>query len=219
MAQRLLRNYRAIDLLNQGQSAEALQLLDEPVATVIENPSQEALRQGEINLSLAEQINRENIGLQRIGGLDPGLSQEERAEVLDGQALLLSGIGQRQLGRLDQATDLLKRAAAQIDAVRDGRVLSTGFLRSEIQIELALIAEAEGRREEAADAFDGAIAAIGGSYPNSPALLAAKARKAAFLGRGGDIAGARALYGEVVEAAPGIPDVGPTQPRDRPAGG
>jgi CHAT domain-containing protein len=210
VAQRLLRNYRAIDLLNQGRAAEALKVLDEPVATLAENPGEEALRQGEINLSLAEQINRENLGLQRIGGLDPGLSPTERAEILDGQALLLSGIGQRQLGRLDRAAELLNRAAAQIDAVRDGRVLTTGFLRSEIQIELALIAEVEGRREEAAGAFDSAIAAIGGSYPNSPALLAAKARKAAFLGRGGDVAGARALYGQVVEAAPGIPDVGPT---------
>lgn len=210
VAQRLLRNYRAIDLLNQGQSAAALKILDEPVATVIENPSGDALRQGEIDLALAEQINRENLALQRIGGLDPGLSPAERAEILDGQALLLAGIGQRQMGRLDTATDLLNRAAAQIDGVRDGRVLSTGFLRAEIQIELALIAEAEGRREEAAGAFDGAIKAIGSSYPNSPALLAAKARKAAFLGRGGDRAGARALYGEVVRAAPGIPDVGPT---------
>ena len=47
----------------------------------------------------------------------------------------------------------------QIEGVRNGRVISTGFLRSEIQIELALIAEAQGRNTEAAGAFDKAIAA------------------------------------------------------------
>ena len=210
ISQRLLRNYRAINLLNQSQSAAALEVLAEPVATVSENFEEDALRQGVINAPLSDQINRENLGLQRIGGLDPGLSAAERAQILDGQAEMLAGIANRQQGRNDEAAVLLARAAEQIEGVRDGRVISTGFLRSEIQIELALIAEAQGRRDEAAVAFDNAIAAIGDSYPNSPALVAAMARKAAFLGRGSDVAGARALYEQVVAAAPGIPDVGPT---------
>lgn len=210
VTQRLLRNYRAIDLLNQSKSAAALKVLDEPVATVSQDSDQTSLQLGEINATLSEQINRENAGLQRLGGLNPGITPAERAQVLDGQALLLAGVGHRQLGRFQKATEFLNRATTQLDAVREGRVLSTGFLRSEIQIELALIAEKQGRSDVAKSAFDKAIAAIERSYPNSPALLAAKARKAAFLGRTGDVSGARDLYAQVVEAAPGIPDVGPT---------
>ena len=210
VSQRLLRNYRAINLLNQKQSTKALEVLAEPVATVSESFEEAALRQGVINTPIADQINRENVALQRLGGLDPGLTAAERAQILDAQAQMLSGIANRQRGRLDDATALLNDAVRVIDSVREGRVVSTGFLRSEIQIELALIAEAQGRREEAAGAFDKAIAAIGDAYPNSPALLSAMARKAAFLGRGGDAAAARALYAQVVEAAPSVPDAGAT---------
>lgn len=210
VSQRLLRNYRAINLLNQGESAGALKVLAEDVATVDENFEEDALRQGIINMPLSEQINRENVGLQRLGGIDQGLTAAERATILDGQAQMLAGFANRQQGKLAEAMTLLTGAAKQIEGVRDGHVVSTGFLRSEIQIELALIAEAQGRSAEAAGAFDKAIAAIGDSYPNSPALLAAMARKAAFLGRESDVAGARALYKQVVAAAPGIPDVGPT---------
>jgi tetratricopeptide (TPR) repeat protein len=210
ISQRLLRNYRAINLLNQGESVGALRVLAEQVAPAAENFDQDALRQGVINAPLSDQINRENTGLQRLGGLEPGLSAAERAKILDGQAQMLAGIAYRQQGKLAEAATLLAGAAQQIDSVRDGHVVSTGFLRSEIQIELALIAEAQGRGAEAVGAFDNAIAAIGDSYPESPALLAAMARKAAFLGRQNDVAGARALYEQVVTAAPGIPDVGPT---------
>ena len=210
VTQRLLRNYRAINALNQRRSVRALEVLSEPVAAVSENFAEEALRQGIIESPLADQINRENVALQRLGGIDPGLSAVERAQILDAQAQMLSGIANRQRGRLDDATPLLVDALRVIDGVRDGRVTSTGFLRSEIQIELALIAEAQGRGGEAAASFDKAIAAIANAYPNSPALLAAQARKAAFLGRSGDGAGARALYAQVVDAAPNVPDAGAT---------
>ena len=210
VTQRLLRNYRAINALNQRQSLRALEVLSEPVAAVSENFAEDALRQGIIESPLADQINRENVALQRLGGIDPGLSMAERAQILDAQAQMLSGIANRQRGRLDDATPLLNDALRVIDEVRDGRVLSTGFLRSEIQIELALIAEAQGRGSDSLASFDKAIAAIGVAYPSSPALLAAQARKAAYLGRSGDAAGARALYAQVVEAAPTIPDSGST---------
>jgi tetratricopeptide (TPR) repeat protein len=210
VTQRLLRNYRAINALNQRRALRALDVLAEPVATVSETFAEEALRQGIIESPLADQINRENVALQRLGGIDPGLSMVERAQILDAQAQMLSGIANRQRGRLADATALLGDALRVIDGVRDGRVLSTGFLRSEIQIELALIAEAQGRGGDALGSFDKAIAAIGVAYPNSPALLAAQARKAAYLGRSGDAAGARALYAQVVDAAPTVPDSGST---------
>ncbi|HUQ13912.1 MAG TPA: CHAT domain-containing protein [Novosphingobium sp.] len=210
VTQRQLRNYRAINALNQRKPADALRQLSATVEPVSVGLEQEALRQGVINAPMADQINRENVGLQRLGGIDPGLTAAERADILDAQAQMLRGIARRQQGRLDEATGLLNQAAAAIATVREGRVVSSGFLRAEIQIELALIAEAQGRRDSAAGAFDRAIAAIGGAYPNSPALLAAKARKAAFLGRSGDAVAARALYGEVVAASAGVNDAGTT---------
>jgi tetratricopeptide (TPR) repeat protein len=193
VTQRLLRNYRGINLLNQRLSAKALEVLAEPVVPINEAFETDALRQGVINVPLSDQINRENVALQRLGGVDPGLTTTERAQILDAQAEMLSAIANRQQGRLGDATALLQDASRVIEGVRDGHVVSTGFLRSDIQIELALIAEAQGRRDEAAGAFDKAIAAIDEAYPQSPALLAAKARKAAFRGRGGDTAGARTL--------------------------
>ena len=51
-----------------------------------------------------------------------------------------------------------------------------------------------------------AIAIMADSFPQSPALLAAKARKAAFLARGGDQAGALALFDEVVKESAEVRD-------------
>ena len=104
VTQRLLRNYRAINLLNQGKSTAALEVLSEDVAPAAENFEEDALREGVINQPLAAQINRENRGLQRIGALDPGLSAAERATILDGQAAIARGNFQspaRQAARSD----------------------------------------------------------------------------------------------------------------------
>ena len=95
---------------------------------------------------------------------------------------------------------------ARIIAVRDGKVLSANWLKSEISIEQALVAEARGDRAAAASAFDAAITIMADSFPQSPALLAAKARKAAFLARGGDQAGALALFDEVVKESADVRD-------------
>ena len=95
---------------------------------------------------------------------------------------------------------------ARIIAVRDGKVLSANWLKSEISIEQALVAEARGDRAAAASAFDAAITIMADSFPQSPALLAAKARKAAFLARGGDQAGALALFDEVVKESVDVRD-------------
>lgn len=210
VTQRLLRNYRAINQLNQRRSQAAIRELDAPVAPVGLEFDEGSLRSGLINVSLAEQINRENAGLQRLGGVDAGLTPAERAEILDAQALSLRATALRQEGKLDAAAELFASASRNLDAVRDGRVASASWLRSEIQIELALIAEAQGKPTEAEGAFDRAIVAIGSAFPQSPALLAAKARKAAFLGRSGQTDAAKALYAQVVDESTSVPDSGAT---------
>lgn len=209
VAQRLLRNYRAIDALNRRDPNGAINALTRSVPAVDRGYDENELRQGLITSPLSAQINRENLALQRMGGIEPGLTAAERAELLDAQASALSGVAARQQERLAEGERLLAEADRRIARVRDGRVVSARWLRSEIGLERALIAEARGRSEEAARAYDQAIASITQAFPESPVLLATEARKAAFLARSGDTAGARSVFGRVVERSESIPDSGP----------
>lgn len=204
VVQRLLRNYRAIDALNAREPEQALVELESEVAAIEGGFEEDALRRGEINQPLAMQINRENAALREIGGVEAGLSSGERAELLDAQAQALAGIAQRQLGNLEEAQTLFESADQRIARVRDGRVVSARWLRAEIAIEQALINERLGNAEAALESFDRAILNIGQSYPDSPALLAARARKAGLLARTGNSAEARALFSEVVEQSGGV---------------
>lgn len=209
VAQRLLRNYRAIDALNRQNPNGAINALAQPVAAVDRGYDESDLRQGIITDPLSAQINRENLALQRMGGIEPGLSGPERAELLDAQARAIEGIAARQQGRLDEAEAMLAEAGTRIAGVRDGRVVSARWLLSEIGLERALIAETQGRPQDAARAYDQAILAITQAFPESPILLATEARKAAFLARTRDTAGARVLYGNVVDRSESVVDSGP----------
>lgn len=210
ISQRVLRNYRAIDQLNQRAPQQALQQLATPVEPVSAAFDRDKLAMGIINMPLAEQINRENASLKRLGGIDPGLSPAEKAEILDAQAVSLSATAARMQGKLPEAEAQFRSAATRLQEVREGRVASAAWLRSQIDIELALLNEAQGRKAEASGEFDRAIATMGTAFPQSPALLVAQARKAAFLGRSGDAAGARALYAQVVTDSASVPDSGST---------
>lgn len=207
---RLIRNYRAINKLNQRMPRAAMEALDAPVPEGSLAFDRDTLVTGLINLPLAEEINRENKGLKRLGAADPGLSDAERSEILDAQAAALRATALRQQGKLAEATIGFMQADKRLEAVRAGRVASAGWLRSEMQMELALLAEARGMSADAGPAFDRAIAIIGDAFPQSPALLAAQARKAAWMGRSGNEAGALALYGTVVAESLAIPDAGTT---------
>lgn len=208
VTQRLIRNYRAINRLNQRKPAAALKDLAAPVMAIGDTFDRGSLATGFINLPLAEQINRDSSGLKRLGAVELGLSDTERAEILDAQAEALKATAARLQGRYDDAVSGFESASRRLEGVRGGRVASAGWLRSEIQIELALLAEAQGRKGDSAAAFDRAISLMEASFPQSPALLAAKARKAGWLGRSGDEAGALALYGKVVEDSLAVPDAG-----------
>ncbi|UAB78758.1 CHAT domain-containing protein [Erythrobacter sp. SCSIO 43205] len=206
--QRLIRNYRAINFLNRRFPEAALEALAQPMREVSQDAAELSIREGFIDNPLSAQINRENIALQRLGGVELGLSQAERAELLDAQADAISGSIARQQGNLDEASRLLVKADARIAAVREGRVASARWLRSEIAIERALVAEGQGRNEVALRAYDVAANAIGRDYPQSPVLLAAIARKAGFLLRIDREQEARALYATVVKRASDTTDSG-----------
>ena len=207
VSQRLIRNYRALNQLNQRDGEAALVELKKAVADVAEEESRE-LRTGLITVPLATLINRDSSSVQEIAQLGSNLTAAERATILDAQATELRGIALRQQGKLAEAASALDEARARLIKVRDGHIRSTGWLRSEIEVERALVSEAGGDRSGAAAAFDQAIATIADAFPDSPALLSARARKAGFLVRGGDIAGARTLFDSVVADSAKVPDSG-----------
>ena len=205
--QRLIRNYRAINQLNQRNGAGALAALDKNVADVALDESEE-LRGGLINIPLAEGINRENSTSKQLGEFGSALRPIERAAILDAQADQLRGIALRQAGRRAEALRALDSAARKLREVREGKLSSAAWLAADIAVERALVAEAAGNAGDALGAFDSAIQLLTQTYPESPMLLAAKARKAAFLARRGQAAEARTLFGAVVDQASAIPDSG-----------
>ena len=205
--QRLIRNYRAINQLNQRNSDAAIASLAKQVADVEIDESQE-LRNGLINIPLAEGINRENSTAQQLNEFGSGLRPIERAAILDAQAEELRGIALRQAGRHDEALRALDEAGDKLSEVRDGKLSSAAWLAADIAVERALVSEAAGKAESATSAFDSAISLLEQNYPESPMLLAARARKAAFVSRRGQQAEARTLFASVIDQAASVPDAG-----------
>jgi hypothetical protein len=204
VTQRLLRNFRALHQLNQKRPKQALVELDRRVAAIVDNEG-DPIATGYISPSLADQINRENKPLERLGGMGSQLSPFERAAILDGQALALRGTALRLSGRNADARKQLLQAEQTVARVRNGRISSTTWLRASIQSELALIAESDGDHAAAERSLSGAVRLYEIGYPQSAALLTAKARLAAFLGRRGEADRALALYAEVTAASEGLP--------------
>ena len=204
--QRLIRNFRAINQLNQRQAEAALAELAKPVAPIISVEDDE-LRSGLITLPLADEINRESNAYRQVN-VGNSLRPAERAAVLDAQALQLSGIALRMTGKLDQARADLAQAQEKLQRVRDGKLTSATWLMADIDVERALVAEAAGDSGSALAAYEAAIAILGKNFPDSPMLLASRARKAGFLARRGDVPAARTLFGEVVDQSTLIPDSG-----------
>lgn len=208
VAQRLIRNYRAINFLNRRIPDAALKVLGEEMREVDPEAMDLSIRDGFIDNPLSAQINRENVALRRLGGVELGLTPIERAELLDAQADAIAGSIARQKTQFAKAERLLQRADKRIASVRDGLVVSARWLRSEIAIERALVAEGQGRLEFAARAYDVAATAISRDYPQSPVLLAAFARKAGFLLRTGKQDAARDIYRSVVDRSANMTDSG-----------
>lgn len=208
LGQRLLRNYRALDQLNQRRPDAAAAELAKPVDPVNAVFNSTKLADGEINLPLSDALNRESSAARRMGAPDPSLTRAEKAEILDGQAVAIAATAARMAGRADDAAAGFAKARERLGAVRGGQVASIIWLSAEIDIEMAGIAGAAGRRSEADAGYDRAIAALEATYPASPAVLSAQARKAAFLLAAGDRAAAAKLFGAVVEESAAVPDSG-----------
>lgn len=197
---RRLRNYRAMHLLNQGKPDEALQELDKPVPEFPAAAEAAEKTNREIDSVTAQRLNSEsNVG-RELGTSSDDLLPQEKAEILDGQALQLRGTSLRLNGDLKAAAQALTTADAKLVAVRGGRVASISWMRAQIVGDLAAIAERTGNAGEADRQYRQAVAILEFNYPGSAALLNAKARLAGYLARTGQRAAAEAMFRDVVHS-------------------
>ena len=204
---RMLRNFHAIHNLNQDRIKEAVAELSKPVAEIeLAAKADAKLASGEIPDDVAEDLNRENKQMSELGGaLDGQLQPFERAQILDAQALQLRGVAYRIGKDYAKARESFAQAVAAMQGVREGKLNSTGWLRSSIQSELALVAEAEGNMAEAERLYADALQVVEIQHPNTAISLGAKARFAGFLSRHGQGDRAGVMYGEVISAAENLP--------------
>ena len=196
---RRLRNYRAMHLLNQGRGDDALKELDKPMPRV----SVEASAAGsglEIDSVTAKRLNAEANVAEQLGSSSDELLPEEKAEILDGQALQLRGTSLRLQGDFAAASNALQLANAKLGAVRGGRVASIAWMRAQILGDLAAIAEETGNAGEADRLYRQGVAILEVNYPGSAALLNARARLAGYQARTGQLDLAEATFRDIVRS-------------------
>ena len=191
---RRLRNYRAMHLLNQGKAEQAMAELDRPMPGPAASGD---LRSLVIDRATAAQLTAESPGARRLSGQE-GLTPEDKAQILDGQALQLRGTVMRLMNRDADAVAPLTRALDQLIAIREGRIAATIWMRAQILGELASIAEDRGDAAEAERLNQAAVDLLSVDYPGSAALLSAKGRLAGFYARTGRADAATALFREIV---------------------
>ncbi len=200
---RLLRNFEAIHLLNQGFDEEAINRLD----VELQGSALGAAEIGgalTITLPVSERLNREQASGFLFGLVDElSLTIEERAQIIDAQALQIRGTARRISGDFDGARIDLINAYEQAITVRDGRVTSITRLRSQVLADLSLIAERRGNVNDAEAYLRNGLSLVQSQYPERRAVSALEARLASFLLRQGREAEAMELYGKVVERAVG----------------
>ncbi len=197
---RRLRNYRAMHLLNQGQPDEALKELAKPVPKFGAAAAAGSGAKLEIDALTAQRLNAEAAAGRKLGQSSDDLLPEEKAEILDGQALQLRGTSLRLKGDYAAAREALESAETKLQAVRDGRVASIAWMRAQIIGDLAAISEEAGDVAAADKLYRESVAILDTNYPGSAALLNSRARLAGFLARSGQTDLAETMFREIVHS-------------------
>ncbi len=203
---RLSRNFEAIDALNRGRLDQVTAILARPVPA-LSAPAEAQAGAVAIDPPLADSL---NAGL--AAGLTDSLNQEtrltvvERAAIIDAQAHQIGATVLRLSGKPEEALAQLSAARDQILQVKEGRVLSTARLLSQIDSEMALANEAQSRFPEAEALLRDAVTLTEQRYPDSAAVNEAQARLAAYLTRRGRNGEAMQLYGGIVHDISGRRD-------------
>jgi CHAT domain-containing protein len=207
---RRLRNYRAIHDLNQGDPKAALAELDKPLPTGVVAIQNAAASRLEIDPGLAKRLNADTHMGQQLTSQSDALLPDEKAAILDGQAMQLRGTALRLTGDRDGAREALRHADGELLAVRGGKVASILWMRAQIFGDLGAIAEDSGSQAEAQRLFGQAVDLLETNYPGSAVLLNAKARLAGYLARHGQRAVAETMFGEIVHSQPDTSNLPPS---------
>ena len=200
---RLLRNFEAIHLLNQGFGEAAIERLTQELpgsaigATTVSGELA-------ITVPISERLNREQETGYLFGIVDElSLTTDERAQIIDAQALQIRGTAKRLGGDLEGGRADLIDAYREALSVRDGRVTSITRLRAQVLGDLALIAERQGDSSTAESYLRNGLALLRAQYPERRAVSASEAQLAAFLLRENRESEALDLYGSVIDRAIG----------------
>jgi CHAT domain-containing protein len=195
---RLRRNFKAMHMLNQGLLDNALAELDRPLGSISEIAKDggtgvflDDLVAGEFNASAP---NAANLGVKQEAKLTPN----ERAAIIDAQALQLRGTILRLQAKPSEARPLFDRAMTNAIEIREGRVATIARLRAQIMAESALAAEDQGNFGEAQNLLQGALTLLETTYPETTSMNGARARLAAFLARRGQKDAALTQYRAVI---------------------
>ena len=207
---RRLRNYRAIHLLNQGNPKGALAELDKPLPEGVVAIQNSAVSKLEIDSGLAQRLNADARMGQQLSSQSDELLPDEKAAILDGQALQLRGTALRLSGNRIGARDALRHADGELLAVRGGKVASILWMRAQIFGDLGAIAEDSGSQAEAQRLYGQAVELLETNYPGSAVLLNAKARLAGYLARHGQRAVAEAMFSDIVHSQPDTSNLPPS---------
>ena len=205
---RLDRNFRAMHELNRRRPQAALTALETTRTVDLSGLDRERVAVGFIDVPLSQKLNGDDTGLGSLSKVEARLTPEERSAILDAQGDYLKGAALRSLRRDDEARTALADAVRRLDAVRQGQVKSSGWLKAGVATERAIIEERGGQADAARASLTAAAALFGTEFPNSAAYLVAQARLAALLARQGDADGATRLYRDIIKASPGTPGAG-----------
>jgi len=207
---RRLRNYRAIHDLNQGDPKAALVELDKELPQGVVHIQNAAARKLEIDSGLARRLNADSKMGQQLTSQGDELLPDEKAAILDGQALQLRGTALRLTGDREGAREALRRADGNLLAVRGGKVASILWMRAQIFGDLGAIAEDSDAQPEAQRLYAQAVDLLEANYPGSAVLLNAKARLAGYLARHGQAAVAEAMFSSIVHSQPDTSNLPPS---------
>ena len=162
---RRLRNYRAIHLLNQGEPKAAMAELEKALPKGVVDIQNAAVSRLEIDSGLAQRLNADNRMGQQLTSRSDELLPDEKAAILDGQAMQLRGTALRLTGDRDGAREALRHADGQLLAVRGGKVASILWMRAQIFGDLGAIAEDTGNQAEAQKLYAQAVDLLETNYP------------------------------------------------------
>ena len=205
---RLDRNFRAMHELNRRRPQAALTALKTTRTVDLSGLDRDRVAVGFIDVPMSQKLNGDDTGLGGLSKVEARLTPEERSAILDAQGEYLKGAALRSLRRDAEARTALADSVRRLDAVRQGQVKSSGWLKAGVDTERAMIEERAGQADAARASLAAAAALYGDEFPGSAAYLVAQARLAGLLARLGDADGATRLYRDIIKASPDTPGAG-----------